>query len=301
MSTIKFSVVLPTCHREDHLARCLESLRPGAQSAPADSYEVIVTDDAEGQTAEAMMTAKFPWARWIKGPSRGPASNRNNGARQAVGEWICFIDDDCVASREWIAVLDVACRDDTIDLLEGRTTIPDQADDPFLHAVTNQNGGAYWTCNLTVRRERFLSLGGFDEDFLDPAGEDMEFAHRYHAHHFRSQFYPEALVYHPARPISLRTIIRRHFWIKWAAMYHYKIDDELHLTDPPLRNILRALKTTVINHLRLTWMDLRAWNAPYPKSRRFQFLLRWITFPVYLPYYLYWVYRFQKQLEAKAS
>ncbi len=155
MSTLKFSVVLPTCLREELLARCLESLRPGVQQADPQSYEVIVTDGAQGQTAEAMMRAHFPWARWVKGPSRGPAANRNHGARKARGEWICFIDDDWIAGQELINAYRQGCGGGKIDLMEGRTTVPDMTDNPFAHSVSNLNGGSYWSCNLAVRRERF--------------------------------------------------------------------------------------------------------------------------------------------------
>jgi len=296
----KFSIVLPTCHREEMLARCLESLRPGVQLADPASYEVIVTDDAVGQTAEAMMRAKFPWAQWVKGPSRGPAANRNNGVRHATGEWLCFIDDDCIASPQWIAAYLAGADDKTIDLMEGRTTVPDPTDDPFVHSISNPVGGAYWSCNLAVRRERFLALGGFDEDFLDPASEDMEFAHRYHAHKFKSKFYPEALVYHPQRRVNMRSILKRHFSIKWAAMYYYKIDEELHLSHSAAANLLFAFKNTILNHLRTTWYDLRDWKLPNWKSRNFWLALRWVTFPVYLPYYLYWVYYFHGQLNRES-
>jgi GT2 family glycosyltransferase len=294
-----FSVVIPTCHRNDLLARCLESLRPGEQLAESTSYEVIVTDDAQGQTAEAMMRAQFPWARWVQGPSRGPAANRNNGAHHAMGEWICFTDDDCVASKEWITAFRNASNDESIDLMEGQTRIPDKTDNPFEHAVFNRKGGVYWSCNLAIRRERFLALGGFDEDFLEAASEDMEFAHRFHAHHLHSKFYPEALVYHPVRSIGWRSIWKRVFMIRWAAMYHYKVDEGLHLSDSSTRNVLYALKDTILNLLRTTWRDIRHWNSSYWKSLLFWLLLSWVSFPIVLPYYLYWVYRFHGQLNAK--
>ena len=301
MPNLKFSIVIPTCHREELLGKCLDSIRPGTQTVDPSLYEVIVTDDAKGQTAEAMMREKYPWARWVKGPSRGPAANRNNGVNHATGEWICFIDDDCLASKEWIAAFEVASADRSIDLLEGRTIVPDQTDDPFVHSVTNLDGGAYWTCNLAIRRESFHAIGGFDEDFLAPAGEDMEFAHRYHARHLQSKFFPDALVYHPVRPVNMRGILHRHFSIRWAAMYYFKVDEELHLADAPALNVARAFGTTITNHLRTTWYDLRAWKSPGWRSRNFWLTLRWVTFPVYLPYYLYWVYRFQKQLNAKVN
>jgi GT2 family glycosyltransferase len=299
MSKLKFSVIIPTCRRLDLLARCLESLAPGAQLADFNSYEVIVTDDARGETAEAMMRAQFPWAQWRQGPSRGPAANRNNGAHHATGEWLCFTDDDCAASRQWLSALVEATDDPSIDLIEGQTTVPDKPDNPFLHGIANTKGGIFWTCNLAVRRERFIELGGFDEDFLEAAAEDMEFAHRFHAHHFHSKFYPDALVYHPVRRVGWRALWNRLLMIRWSALYAYKVDEGLHLSDSPAKNVLRAFKDTILNHLRRTLREIRRWNAPYWKDRWFTCALRWVTFPVILPYYLCWVYRFHRQLTAK--
>ena len=163
----KLSVVIPTCHRHDLLARCLESLDQKRQALPPGTYEIVVSDDARGETAEGLIQARFPLVRWVQGPARGPAANRNCGARAALGDWVAFIDDDCVASPEWIgALLRVIQGDGAVDVIEGRTVMPDKIDNPFYHGVENIDGGAYWSCNLAFQRQRFLSIGGFDEDFF---------------------------------------------------------------------------------------------------------------------------------------
>ena len=92
-----FSVVITTCNRLEMLAKCLDRLGCGMQSLAANQYEVIVTDDGSQSTAEQLMKGKYPWARWLQGPRKGPAANRNNGARYAEGEWLVFTDDDCCA------------------------------------------------------------------------------------------------------------------------------------------------------------------------------------------------------------
>src|SRR5260370_5877800 len=111
-----FSVIVPTCHRNDDLGRCLEALKIGQRPTGgpaadgADSiigkerfqYEVIVTDDGTLTTAEALIREGFPWAKWFEGPHRGPAANRNYGASQAKGDWLLFIDDDCIPGTGWL-------------------------------------------------------------------------------------------------------------------------------------------------------------------------------------------------------
>ena len=301
MPTPKFSVVVPTCRREEHLGRLLESLRPGIQLADPALYEVIVSDDARGDTSEAMVHAKFPWATWLQGPARGPASNRNNAVHQAKGEWVCFIDDDCEASKEWIAELDKATHDPSIDMIEGRTHFPDKPDNPFVHGISNENGGRFWTCNLTVRRSTFESLGEFDEDFLEPAAEDMEFATRYHTRGYRSKFSHESLVYHPARRVGWGTIWHRVLMTRWTALYAYKTGEGLSLSDSASKNVARAARDAILNHLRRTKQEARRWNHDWWRDRWFTSAVRWITFPFAYPYYLYWVYRFHVEQTTKGS
>jgi len=90
------SVIIPTCHRNEDLSLCLDALRPDNQKSLFNPYEVIVNDDGSKSTAEELIRAKYAWARWVAGPRRGPAANRNAGARNARGAWVLFLDDDCI-------------------------------------------------------------------------------------------------------------------------------------------------------------------------------------------------------------
>ncbi|MHC5729635.1 MAG: glycosyltransferase family 2 protein, partial [Nostoc sp.] len=67
-----FSVIIPTYHRNDLLAKCLDCLAPGVQTLSAEQYEVIVTDDGSQTTAEEMIRQQYPWAKWVAGPRKGP-------------------------------------------------------------------------------------------------------------------------------------------------------------------------------------------------------------------------------------
>src|SRR5260221_10177556 len=90
------SVIIPTCNRNDLLGKCLEKLQYGIQNLSMDEYEVIVSDDGIGNAAKEFIATSFPWAKWVEGPKRGPAANRNNGAKHAEGEWLVFVDDDVI-------------------------------------------------------------------------------------------------------------------------------------------------------------------------------------------------------------
>ena len=96
------SVVIPTRDRNEQLARCLDRLAPCAQSLSHDQYEVIVSDDSAHAAARELLFDRYPWVRWTGGPRRGPAANRNAGARVARGEWLVFTDDDCLPEFGWL-------------------------------------------------------------------------------------------------------------------------------------------------------------------------------------------------------
>ena len=207
-----FTVVIPTCRRPEMLARCLRAL-------PGDAH-IVVSDDSADDTTRLLVEREFPCVHWVRGPRRGPAANRNHGARAASGEWIAFIDDDCEPQPGWLAAMARATAN--ADVVEGRTLAPGATDSPFEEHVENLHGGTLWSCNLAVRREAFERLGGFDEEFLEAGGEDMEFAWRVAHRGLRVSFASDALAHHPPRRIGWRGLWRRTWMIRWFRLYQIK-------------------------------------------------------------------------------
>ena len=200
MSLPRWSVVIPTFDRVETLAVCLSRLAPGAQTLAPDQYEVIVTDDGRRDATRTLLALKFPWARWVAGPARGPAANRNNGAAVAKGEWLVFTDDDTVPSREWLAAYAaVNASHPEADALEGRTTCAVGFGTPMYYAPVNETGGLFWSCNIAVRAGRFREIGGFDEGFTLAHMEDQDLRERLLAAGVRFPWVPDAVVDHPPR------------------------------------------------------------------------------------------------------
>ena len=98
------SVVIPTYNRKDMLKECLESLFN--QTYPKERYEIIVVNDGSTDGTEEVLNEyakKAPCAfKWFTQQNKGPCVARNLGVKNARGEIICFIDDDCVAEKKWI-------------------------------------------------------------------------------------------------------------------------------------------------------------------------------------------------------
>jgi glycosyltransferase involved in cell wall biosynthesis len=269
------SVVIPTSGRPESLLTCLDRLK--------DATEIIVTDDGAETTQE--LTQQFSNAKWVRGPRRGPAANRNNGSRYATGDWLAFVDDDCVPDSSWLLEVQRATKDS--DVVEGKTICPDQADGLLEEVVENLNGDSLWSCNLAIRRDLFDELNGFDEDFLEPGGEDLEFGWRVKQRRLRVRFAARAVVQHPVRRISLWQAIRRVFQIRWHLLYRLKT------TRPAF-----AFVEEVLDFLRVT-AHMRTVSG-VTNSQRFHLLLRWLFLPLWVPYLVCWEIIFRSRLRAAA-
>lgn len=292
----RFSVVIPTFERLDLLANCLGQLAPTVQTIDPLLYEVIVTDDGRKQSAQSLIESQFPWATWTMGPARGPAANRNHGASLARGQWLAFIDDDCLAHPQWLSSMATLIEQSSVDVIEGKTIIPDFVDSPVFQAPENLHGDCLWTCNLTVRQQLFATLGGFDEDFLQACQEDMELAWRLKKHQAIIVFSEQTIVYHPVRHIGWTGVLRQIKLIRWKRLYALKTGQSLSLTQHPAVVALWLIKEEVMVLIRSPWhlikkIDLRSW-----RSQTFVVAWMWITFPYVLPYLLIWEFRYRNQL-----
>ena len=114
-----FTMVIPTYNRVFQLSNCLVSL--AQLNYPKDRYEVIVVDDQSKETPEPLITAFCNQMdiTLIVQPHRGPAAARNAGSGKAKGDYIAFIDDDCIASPDWLLELAKAFATDPEQALGG--------------------------------------------------------------------------------------------------------------------------------------------------------------------------------------
>ncbi len=93
---MKISVIVTTYNRRHLLERCLSSL--AAQSFPAEEHEVIVVaDGCTDGTVELLRSFTSPCAfRWFAQSNQGQPAAQNLGVAAARGDFILFMDDDCV-------------------------------------------------------------------------------------------------------------------------------------------------------------------------------------------------------------
>jgi GT2 family glycosyltransferase len=199
------SVVVPTLGRPEALARCVAALK--CQTVPV---EVVVVEDAEG---------------------RGPAWARNEGARRAQGEVVCFTDDDCEPAPGWAEALvapilagETRATTGPLQMGEGATPA-DKAWEAIVNylqvraaAAGTASPGFAVTANLAARRS-LLERIPFDESFPAAAGEDRDWGERAAREGSASRFVPGAVVEHQSG-MGTRAFFRQQYrYGRGAARY----------------------------------------------------------------------------------
>jgi GT2 family glycosyltransferase len=195
------SVIIPTYNRNDLLSQCLVKLAPAIQKLETSQYEIIVSDDSKEGAAKAIIEEKFPFARWVAGPGVGPAANRNNGAKNALGNWFIFIDDDCIPDEEILGKYLLAIKShNNIEVFEGAIKPQGAQRSLIEEAPLNETGGYLWSCNFMISKRLFFeALNGFDENFPYAAMEDVDLHYRLKKLLIKVYFLKEAIVIHPWR------------------------------------------------------------------------------------------------------
>ena len=230
-SSKRASVIVMTFNRPIALGRCLASL--ASQSLDSRDFEVLVLDVSD-EPANGIV-AGFGGRLDIvhrRAPNLGVASNRNAGAAMARGPVLVFLDDDCVASPDWLRTLVEAVERDALTMAGCRTIHPRPDSAPAAAGqVITEAVDAFFNppekparflpgLNFAISRDRYLALGGCDAAFGFLAAEDRDLVDRWLRSGGCLRICPGASVIHEHRS-SLRGFVRQYFnYGRGAWRYH---------------------------------------------------------------------------------
>jgi len=240
--TPKLSVCVCTHDRPGYLAGCLEALRQ--QTAPSELFEVLVVDSASsaGPAATAAhLTAAVPNGRLLRLEEPGLSIARNAGARAALGEYICYIDDDALATPDLVemALLALSSTDPAPTLIGGRALPHWEAPLPrwwpaslrgVLSIVEAEGSGEYRSAALPpglepcgaifmVHVAALLAAGGFDSASgrVGPvllSDEEVQLAWRLQAAGYSARYDSRLTVRHQIQASRLTPgwLLNRLYW-----------------------------------------------------------------------------------------
>ncbi|MCM8762853.1 MAG: glycosyltransferase [Candidatus Omnitrophica bacterium] len=166
------SVIVTTKNEAKNIGNCLDSIKK--QDYPQDKIEIIVVDNnSEDQTKE--IAKKYTDKVYNFGPER--SAQRNFGVRQAKGDYILYLDADMILSEQVIRECIIKCKENNFVALY----IPERIiGEGFWNKVRDFERSFYNAtvidCVRFVKKDKFLEIGGFDENLTGP--EDWDFDRR---------------------------------------------------------------------------------------------------------------------------
>lgn len=222
---IRASIVIPALNEEKNLSRVLPVV--SAQLGPND--ELIVVDN--GSKDGTVRVASSLHARVVAESKRGRGRARNAGFRHACGEFVVFLDADCLARPNWLQNLLNPFQDPLVGCVGGEIVNAD-LDTPLARYFANKGHLSQMvtfahpfmpyaqTGNVAFRRDVIGRIGVFD-DLLEE-GEDADLCWRMQLESdYRIVFAADACVEHchDLSPGSFLQQKRRH---AYGAVLLYK-------------------------------------------------------------------------------
>lgn len=199
---ISVSVIIPVHNGGDSFRKCLSSLK----ESTVVPEEIIVVSDAD--TDGSWLVAQEFGAKVIRMPvNGGPAKARNLGASLATSDILYFVDADVVVSTSALAHVKKAFENDS----ELAALIGSYDDEPgesnflsqyknlfhhYNHQIASEEAFTFWGACGAIRREVFLSLGGFDESYQRPSIEDIELGYRIRSAGYQIKLFKDLQVKH---------------------------------------------------------------------------------------------------------
>ena len=222
----EIAVVMPTLGRPALVARVLDRL--DRQTAPAESFEVVVVADAQERDPaglDRVVEGRGYAVTRLQAERPGASAARNAGWHAVTAPLVLFLDDDVLPEpplveqhlawhrREPAEAVGVLGRVRWADELKVTTFMRwleygIQFDFAAIEGV-EAGWGRFYTANASVKRSLLERVGGFDEERLPFGYEDLDLALRAHeAHGFRLLYNRAAAAEH-LHPMDLAFWRRR--------------------------------------------------------------------------------------------
>ncbi len=179
---MQISIIICSYNRADYLGEALDALY--AQTAPLDQFEVLVVDNNStdgtpevfNKWRDAHPNGQFYYTTETK---QGASFARNTGAEIAATQWLCFIDDDAVANKDFVEQIIKHIKNHPERVGFGGRIIPRYVPeapkwmsyyvssmvgnfDYAPHACAFENGKYPLESNMIVCKKTFDLVGGFN-------------------------------------------------------------------------------------------------------------------------------------------
>ena len=268
------SAIICTHNRDNYLGSAIDSLL--AQDFPG-SFEVVVVDNASKDNTREVVEARLPNPKleYVYEPITGLSVARNTGAKTASAEILAYLDDDAVASSQWLRVLYEAYQSNNkLAIAGGKVTLiwPEDINPPKWLSVELSGNLGYYDLgnsvvyidqpgltprglNYSIRRIFLEQIGGFDINLGRVGNKLLSNEELYTTELALKQgwqvaYLPEALVAHNVAPERVKPswFIERGWWQGVSECYREQLAGKAGLSqlsrggERIIRGIYKSLK-----------------------------------------------------------
>jgi GT2 family glycosyltransferase len=215
----RITAVISTWNKAGDVLENIAALKAGTR--PPD--EIVVVDNASTDDTAESLREQHPDVVLEVMPHdrKGACETFNIGFALATGDLVVIMDDDVVATPEWLATLEdrMAAEPDTTAMISSRLVEPGM---PERYAEAEIARGAYYAstfrgCGTLVRAEVLAACGGYDERFFI-YGNERDLAARVLGRGHRILQLADAVIHHKT-PFGMKAGKRslyfhvRNFWL----------------------------------------------------------------------------------------
>jgi GT2 family glycosyltransferase len=286
---VNISVIIPVHNGGDSFRRCLSSLDKSTVSPD----EVIVVSDAD--TDGSWLVAQEFGAKVIRMPiNGGPAKARNLGASAATGDILYFVDADVVISQNAISQVkkafenesDLAALIGSYDDEPGASNFLSQYKNLFHHynhQIAREEAFTFWGACGAIRREVFLSLGGFDESYRRPSIEDIELGYRIRQAGYKIKLLKDLQVMH-LKYWGVVSLLKAEIFYRalpWTELiwHQRQLNNDLNL------GVSSRLSVILVYGFLLALLGAFWWSGFLAVAAVLSSILLWLNFAVYRFFY----------------
>lgn len=205
----EISVIAIGKNEEGMIGRCLRSIL--ASEYPPDKLEVIYVDSGSSDRTVEVASGYPVRVLQMDPEDANPASARNEGLKQASGEFLQFVDGDMILHPRWLTQAlkyfgdqRIACVVGEVRELEPHKSIYNRWLDLSWKARESGFVSSPWGGGL-FRRRLLLEIGGYDSALT--TAEEIELGYRLRRRGYRILSIPLPMTYHNAEVRSFK-----EFW-----------------------------------------------------------------------------------------